>query len=69
MNAHNPAPSTIEDELARNVELLRNHGLAIDRLKSLESELAALEADERHGLGYSNALPPSRDADRQRLTR
>jgi hypothetical protein len=61
-----------EVALERTVRLICDHNGTIERLKALEAELAALEADERHqferyAAGYVNELPLCRDADRERL--
>jgi hypothetical protein len=58
----NPPPLSLEDELSRNISLLKQHGQAIERMKFLESELAALNAAfarvrqrNRHSADYSSS--------------
>jgi hypothetical protein len=74
MNAHTNPTMSLEDELSRNVALLRSHGQAIDRLKFLEGELAALNAAEQHeaekyAMGFQNDAPIPRDEARAELAK
>jgi hypothetical protein len=59
-------------ELQRNIELLKSHGQAIERLRALEAELSQLDIDEQNEIarytgGYTDAAPTPRDDERQRL--
>jgi hypothetical protein len=59
--------------LQRNISLLREHGLALTRLKDLEQQLTALDLAEAHEAqkyaeGYSNTAPAPRDRERSELT-
>jgi hypothetical protein len=60
--------------LQRNIELLKQHGQAVERVKDLESQLAQIDAVERneaekYAMGYRNDPPVPLDEQRAELVR
>jgi hypothetical protein len=72
MNDQTPIERDPAIELQRNIELLKSHGQAIERLKDLEAQLRQLDVEERdaaekYAMGYRNDPPVPRDQERSEL--
>jgi hypothetical protein len=67
-------PLTLEQELSRNIELSRHHAQAVEDLRALENQLAALDAAEQHAaeayaMGFKDDPPVLNDPQRAELLR